>query len=71
VRSRALARLSVAGDELATRVLLKLLAPGLLRLVTRWRAWSRLGDPDDEVISRTAVYLSRLKEADIACNPAG
>jgi hypothetical protein len=68
---RALARLSVAGDELATRALLQLLVPGLLRLAARWRALGSLADPDGEVISRAAVYLSRLKEADIACNPAG
>lgn len=68
---RALARLSVAGDELATRALLQLLVPGLLRLAARWRALGSLADPDGEVISRAAVYLSRLGEADIACNPAG
>ncbi|MGH9290232.1 MAG: hypothetical protein ACRD0V_18385 [Acidimicrobiales bacterium] len=58
-------------EELATRALPQLLVPGLLRLAARWRALGSLADPDGEVISRAAVYLSRLKEADIACNPTG
>jgi hypothetical protein len=43
----------------------------LLRLAARWCALGSLAGPYGEVISRAAVYLSRLKEADIACNPAG
>jgi hypothetical protein len=68
---RALARLSVAGDELASRALLQLLVPALLGLPARWRTLGSLADPDGEVIRRAPVYLSRLNEADIACNPAG
>jgi hypothetical protein len=68
---RALARLSAAGDGLATRALLQLLVPGLLRLAARWRAFGSLADADGEVISRAALYLARLKETDITCNPAG
>ena len=69
---RALARLSIAGDELATRALLQLLVPGLVRLAARWRTvFGSLTEAGGEVVSRAALYIERLKEIDTTCNPAG
>jgi hypothetical protein len=69
---RALARLSIVGDELATRALLQLLVPGLVRLAVRWRTvFGSLTDAGGEVVSRAAIYIERLKEIDTTCSPAG
>src|SRR5690606_9406853 len=64
-------RLSVAGDDLASRALLQLLVPGLVRLAGRWT--NHHGDRDTgwDVIARAVDYIGRLRERPIRCSPAG
>lgn len=65
----ALAQLQRAGDDLAGRALLQLCIPGLMYLAARWRpllpgsntaAW--------EVVTRTGIYIARLRDNEIHCN---
>jgi hypothetical protein len=69
----ALARLHVAGDDLAGRALLQLLVPGLLRLTALWRTRLPGGvrEAGWEVITRATLYIGRLRDHDIRCAPAG
>jgi hypothetical protein len=67
----ALARLHRAGDELAARVLLQVLVPGLVVLAANWRA--RLGSPAAacEVTTRAATFIAQLNKRQIQCRAAG
>ncbi len=69
---RALARLSAAGDDLAARAMLQLLAPGLVRLAVRWcPTYGGMSAAGCEVLSRAAGYIGRLRYAEVRCSPAG
>jgi len=71
-RCRALARLTTAGDDLAARALLQLLAPGLVRLAVRWcPTLGGMSAAGCEVLARAAGYIGHLRHADIRCSPAG
>jgi hypothetical protein len=69
----AVARLHVAGDDLATRTLLHLLVPGLIRLTALWRTRLPGGVTEAgwEVITRAGIYIALLRQRDIRCAPAG
>lgn len=69
----AVARLHVAGDDLAARTLLQLLVPGLIRLTALWgnRLPGGVREAGWEVIGRAGLYIGRYRDGDITCAPAG
>jgi DNA-directed RNA polymerase specialized sigma24 family protein len=69
---QALAALAADGDDLASRALLQLLVPGLVRLAARWR-WQLEGMTAAgwEVITRAGMYIARLGTTDITSSVAG
>jgi DNA-directed RNA polymerase specialized sigma24 family protein len=68
----ALTALAAAGDDLATRALLQLLVPGLVRLAARWR-WQLEGMTAAgwEVIALAGTYIARLGTTDVTGSIAG
>jgi hypothetical protein len=69
----AVARLHVAGDDLAGRTLLQLLVPGMCRLTALWmnRLPGGVSEAAWEVITRSHLYIEHLRERHIRCSPAG
>lgn len=71
--TNAVARLHIAGDDLAGRVLLQLLVPGMVRLTARWRMLMPGGVSEAgwEILTRAASYIALLRVREIRCVPAG
>lgn len=69
----AVARLHVAGDDLAGRALLQLLIPGMIRIAARWstRLSGGVTEACWEVITRSSIYIAGLREGVVDCSPAG
>lgn len=69
---RAVARIYVAGDELAGRTLLQLLVPGLIQLTVRWReALGGVSNAGHEIVGRAAISIAGLRDRNVRCSPAG
>jgi hypothetical protein len=62
----ALVARAVEGDELAARVLLQLLLPGVRRLV---RTWWALGDHDERAAAAVAAVYDRIRRYPIVRRP--
>lgn len=71
-RCAAVARLHIGGDDLAGRVLLQLLIPGMTVVAAKWRPqYSGVSEACWDVITRTSIYIAQLRERTIRCSPAG
>jgi hypothetical protein len=68
----AVARLHVAGDDLARRTLLQLLVPGMGRLARRWQ--TAFDDDREEaaweVVTLAYRYIDRLRDHPVQCGTA-
>ncbi|HEY8526385.1 MAG TPA: hypothetical protein VIL48_15540 [Acidimicrobiales bacterium] len=62
----ALAARSVEGDDLAARVLLQLLLPGVRRLA---RTWWALGEPEERAAAAVAAVYDRIRRYPLARRP--
>jgi hypothetical protein len=62
----ALAARAVEGDELAARVLLQLLMPGVRRLA---RTWWALGEPEERAAAAVAAVYDRIRRYPLARRP--